>query len=361
MRKLAIALPLLMSACIQEAVITTAVVEPRLGYYGAIKFGNLTVGDALSSVIYIDNKKGTSSIEGPSFDLPGVFQYQELSAPPCTLATVPAGYRCEYTLTFAPADAQQYSGSVSFRGSTLVIDGMGLSPGELTLSQYSKTIESVAGFDNQFLIELSNTGGSYIPYPEITFPSSNGYSIASTNCDTILGPGKKCNLVLSVKKTVAGAFNENATLTSSSSIKILNISGTVMPGPAYGIIYFSTVGVYAQASNTCQFDVKTTPVLDLYGNVVSEGTILTVGANTVNFSILGGFTVSTDSSGVATARVQTSLSNGPANFTVTGDSGGAAGKYYFIICSGGSCAGHTDQYIGNIIPAISNSGCSWTP
>lgn len=291
---------------------STVAIDKSITSNGLTAFTKVQVGDIVKTKITFYN----SSSESKSISLLGDSSFSinisditdNLN---CYHNIVISGLKCTYEVYFAPSASGAYSANLTFNGESIILSGTGVNPGILTLSQNSTDLGSYnAGDTKYFSIIISNTGSSPMAYPEMS--TLSGLTQTSNTCESIIYPEISCEIFFSYKKTVSSTFSDTFTITYLNQINTYTLSGITAPLEPYGDVSFqSPIGLTTHGS-TMTF--TTNQILDIYGNIIADGTIATVLLNNLTFTDLTTTKTFSSSNGYITFQV---INSGAAGQTGT--------------------------------------------
>jgi hypothetical protein len=227
-------------------------------------FGGKTLTTVNAHTFTVTNTGGVPStgLSGAALTLP--FRYKGGSFPgtggDCT-ATVPAAGTCNIVVEYAPTTSGlhtdtltlNYSNGVAAQTSSRAIQGTGLMPAVLSISQldpYDYGTFAI-GTSNDFTFTVSNSGGSdatIISGTGLTAPflfKGGAYPGTGGTCAGPTVAGGSCTIVVSFNPIVVGVFNSTITLNyndgAASQSTSRNVTGTganpalltISNGPTY--------------------------------------------------------------------------------------------------------------------------------
>jgi hypothetical protein len=274
----------------------------------------LTVGEPVTLSVMAKNAAGQGIAEAP-------VQAQPLSPDTVvepTTATTDANGQATFTITMAPqVSANQVQFSADAQQATVVIQGRAGAPAELHLTPSSSS--AVAGEDIQLQARVQDKAGNPVPGVEVQF-SPRSAETSSTPSTGVTDAQGVASAVIKTSPTAGGNRVQVAvTGLSAQDIEIQGRAGA----PA-------RVTLQADSTDTVAGGIVTLSLLvqDQHGNAVA--TVPVDLSATPEGAALEGKAVTTDASGGAQVRLQTSTAAGPntvqahvanlpdAHLTVTG-------------------------------------------
>lgn len=286
--------------------------SPSIQIRGVADFGKVLLGDQMDSIVTLDNSKSSAStsvlfqISSPFF----ILSYEPSS---CSTTSVPSGTVCNYKLRFAPSVVGSFQSVLLFKGETANFYGIGIKPGEISASPTSFNAGQVqAGSINDFPVRLTNTGASDVLYPSFNAPPE--LTVSGTTCPTVIRSNNQCIVyVRFIPKETNPAYLGAMTILSSDSPIQLTVAASIKPGASDGNITFSLnpsvldLTVASPSVQPIPVTVTTTPIKDKYGNLIEDGTPVTI--NTFNLDL--------QEDPVNHNHTQLFTRNGVVSFTVT--------------------------------------------
>jgi hypothetical protein len=194
----------------------------------SVNFGNLNIGSAASQTLILANTGSASasitqvSESGSGFSVSGL-------ASPYTLA---AGATVSVTVTFAPATASVYSGTVTVlsdaANSSLAValsgNGTQLQQAQLSANPSSLSFTGVsAGSSAVQTVTLTNSGNAAANISQIS-ESGSGFSVSGITVPLALDPGVAVSFQVTFSPALAGGYGGTATIISNAANSQLAIS-----------------------------------------------------------------------------------------------------------------------------------------
>jgi hypothetical protein len=302
------------------------------------------VGESRYTTIKISNKSTYAHEIFSDINFP--FEVERSYPDSCSFQEIKANETCSYKIKFSPASEDTFSFYVTANSITTNITGESLSQGQIELSVNSVDFGTISTGDsiNQN-ITITNTGGSSFTFGSLSVNSE--YSLNTTECPVVLPPGETCNASIEFyPKTASTAYSYRLEM-SSDPLGYIDFTGVVLPSGAFGDIPLS----YSNTMNNGDVqEIVIGPIVDEYGNIVSEGTGVAIGTNNIKISYTdsGGslmygltsnpclssdpisteactsYSLVTDADGLVTIRLYGSESDILANLTVASTNGANA-------------------------------------
>ncbi len=197
----------------------------------SFNFGNVLVGSSGTQTITLSNS-GTASVTISAASASGTgFSLTGLSVP----ATLNAGQNTSFTVSFAPASAASFTGSVSITSNapgsplTIALSGTGVTATfQLTPNPTSLSFGSVnLGSNSSLSASLSNTGNSNVTISSVTV-SGAGFTASGVTPGTTLTPNQTVTLSVAFAPASAGSVTGSVSVASNAtnSPTIIALSGT---------------------------------------------------------------------------------------------------------------------------------------
>lgn len=251
--------------------------ETHIQLSGLSDFGKVILGDQTES-LYILKNENSSNPTPVTLNLSPPFFIVGASPSSCQPSMVPAGINCLYKIRFNPDEKGQYSFSLGFRGETLRLYGEGILPGKLSLSPMAVDLKAmVAGEQKSVEFVISNQGEALLSLPELSLPSD--LSFHSSTCDTFIRPSASCLIVLKVSPTIrTNTYFKKAIFSSGQDKKEAIFSGEIKSDASSGNISFvqDPLKQVLYLNENQPIQIYTQPIKDRFGNLVEDGTAVTV-------------------------------------------------------------------------------------
>lgn len=243
---------------------------------GLRNFGQVILGDQVESEYSLINDSEEAASVSLSLSAP--FYVVGASPSACTPYLVPKKTECFYKIRFSPDQKGHFQFSLSFLSESLSFIGEGILPGQMSLSPSAFDLgQMTAGEEKTVEVQLLNSGEANLAFPDLAFDLETAF--LSTTCDQLIAPKTSCLIRFKVSPRLkTDAFAKTITLTSGLNKIEVVLSGSVRAGPSSGTISFSldpNKQVLLQNENL-NISVQTQPLLDQFGNVVEDGTSVTV-------------------------------------------------------------------------------------
>jgi Cep192 domain 4/Abnormal spindle-like microcephaly-assoc'd, ASPM-SPD-2-Hydin len=203
-------------------------IQPQISVVPAsVGFGNVTVGVTNTQTLAISNP-GTANLSVTQASLVGTgFGFSGLTVP----LSVPPGGSSAFTVSFTPASANSFSGSLTLVNNTLTsplvipLAGTGVSPvAQLTASPTSLSFGSVTtGASGTQSLTLANTGNSSVSVSQISITGA-GYSAAGFALPVTLAAGQSTSFSVTFTPTTTGNLSGSVTVSSNATNSPLAIS-----------------------------------------------------------------------------------------------------------------------------------------
>lgn len=318
------------SACLkpEEAPKTpTSSKNIELRIQGLSTFGSILLGEVRQTNIIIKNNSDSQ------YDLPtemGSSFSIVRTTPPCTQNKIPARGSCTSLIQFSPDVVGQYVGRYTVGDSFVELSGNGIIGGDISLSE--KTIEMgplASGVEYIKTITLTNVGDFTVNFPTFTLPE--GYKIISNYCGGFINSRRSCDIKFEVIKKTLGPHSDIILMSSTSRgsgtvITQIVFNSLVSPGVPSGEIGISTILPSFDATIQSDELFTTFPILDNYGNVVSDGTPVSV--SLVNLALSESTNVFYTQNGRISFKIKSTTTKGPASITlISGNSFGLISLY----------------------------------
>lgn len=218
---------------------------------------------------------------------------------------------------------------------TVLLSGRGISGGSLFVEDLDNQTSwdvgtTTAGQESRRVYRISNLGDSLItaPFKSINAqtPIRPGIFKGIDTCPLQIPAGNTCTLEIVSRKTIAGTFSETVVFSSAEGgDQPITITNVVIPGEAFGSITLTGVPSFipvcdsSNPANNCPiYVVQTSEIRDSFGNILSNGTPISVNAN-ANVRLLGSFpTPSVNGRITFTFQARTTI--GRANVSVSRNS-----------------------------------------
>jgi hypothetical protein len=254
---------------------------PSISVRGLTDFGSVLLGDQIDSVVVLDNRDG-SSASAVNFKLDTPFYIISYQPNTCSIFSVPSGTICNFKIRFSPSVVGQFKAGIEFKQNFASIFGAGIRPGEISVSTTNFQVGTVlAGSTSSYSVQFTNTGNSDVLYP--TFISPEELVVSSTTCPGIIRPSGQCLITIQftpvrTNQTYAGLLQIQ---TQGSPVQLL-FQGKVGPGPSDGNIRFklnpevTELTVASPSVPPLPVKVTTLPITDHFGNLVEDGTVVSV-------------------------------------------------------------------------------------
>ena len=207
-------------------------IQPQIAVTpSSVSFGNITVGANGSQTVSIRNT-GTATLSVTQASLAGTgFTSSGLALP----LSIPAGGSSAFTVSFAPASAGTFSGSISLisnaPNSSLVIplSGAGVATTlQLSASPISLSFGNLAtGTTATQSVKISNTGNSSVSVSQIN-ATGTGFSTNGITLPLTLAAGQSTSFSVTFAPTSAGSLSGSVTVVSNAtnSPSTIALSGT---------------------------------------------------------------------------------------------------------------------------------------
>tara|TARA_Y100000034_G_scaffold136824_1_gene216115 strand:- start:15766 stop:19065 length:3300 start_codon:yes stop_codon:yes gene_type:complete len=295
---------------------------------GTVNFGGVLLGETRNAAIKMIN-------HGPD-RLEDIKTKMQLSAPfsavsfsgTCNDGFLVAEDSCIISIRFAPTLAGEFSQEINIDGFKTSTSGKGLLDGFMTLDITNINLGSiVAGDSFRQNIIISNEGDLIIDAPSFDLPS--GVVLGLNTCESFISPKKSCEVALDIRILNSGIYNKSVKLNSGGNNTQIDISASVSPDDPDGVISFVSTPTSLAADGTTRSTIQTREIRDSYGNIVEDGSVVTVSGTNLKFP--NGRTFSTVN-GIVSFEVESTTSRGVSTVSVL--SGQAAGFFSFLLTAG---------------------------
>jgi len=203
-------------------------VQPQISVIPAsVSFGSVTVGLTNTQTLTITNP-GTANLSVTQASLAGTgFGLSGLTLP----LSVPPGGSSAFTVSFKPASASSFSGSLTLVNNTpnspvvVALAGTGVSPVlQLTASPTSVGFGSIpTGSSATQSVALTNTGNSNVSLSQVSV-SGTGFSASGLALPLTLAAGQSTSFSATFAPTTAGSVSGSVTVTSNATNSPASIS-----------------------------------------------------------------------------------------------------------------------------------------
>ncbi len=223
--------------------VTGAYVTPNTN---TLSFGSQAVGatSAAMTVTFTNNGYGASGEADSYTSSSGAFQVTIPSA----CYSIAVGSSCTASVTFTPAAATNYSGTITFAESygniVIAVTGVGTSPtASVSLAPNPVTFaaQQAGSTSAAQTVTLSNSGGAALSISGVTISGTNASSFTQTNnCGSTVNAGSSCAISITFSPSAAGAYTATVNVadnaTGSPQSVTLNGTGTapqvsLLPSP----------------------------------------------------------------------------------------------------------------------------------
>ena len=310
---------------------------------GPINFGNVVLGEYRVAGILIKNDTSTSkNIAYPTVSAPFNI-YNPTSTCTSALASMSS---CVIGISFSPLTRQTYSAEVTVLDNTISFTGKGTTAGVLSSSPTSWAISTTAGQAVNQTFTIYNDGDQSLPFPKIQ--NINDAAITSNFCGLLLTPNSSCDIMISFQRNTSGVYNDILTFSTTDGTSTVTsnvaVTSTLIPSNPDGAISFSNVPSTIIANGSDTHTINAT-VLDMFSNVVAEGTIVDLVG--VNITLASGNTAVVTNGKISFQIISTS--NKAITPTVTASSDNAYGQLVLNIGSGEAVGEITTQTFNHSI------------
>lgn len=313
---------------------------------GAIKFGNVNVGEYKEAIVRVTNHGpevatfDQSTILAP-FSIPKITE-------PCSSGTIPVNATCNITVRFTPVARGSFNTVIVVGDKTQESTGYGLdAAGVIDYSVSTWDLGSVvSGAESSREISLTNNGDYTVMAP--SFNPLAGYSRSFNECGSSIASKRTCLMRFTIVKTAIGTATDSLQFVSANATPhtVLVYSNTI-PGPPSGIISLINAPSSIVANNVDTKQIEIAPIRDQYGNVVSAGTSVVI--SVTNLEIVGSNTRLTNNAGVFDSPFTVKSTSVRGDSTVSLASGTASGFLRFRALSGPAVGTVTAQeYINSV-------------
>jgi len=311
---------------------------------GSLPFGGVLVGDYKEATVRITNY-GPDEIKNfnPVLVLP--FSVQNISSP-CNTGKIPVLATCYVKIRFSPTSLGIVNDSLIVGDKSQVISGKGLtSAGSLSYSISSWNLgEVVAGAVNVQEITITNDSDFVVEAP--TTNTISGISRTYNECGTYIYSKRSCVMRFSIIKQTTGIAADTLTFSSPNVSSFdVSINSIVKPGPPSGTIGFNNPPTSIIANGGIDTKtIQTFPIRDEFGNIVADGTEVSILANNANATTP---TTRPTSGGLTSFPISSTTQRGDVTITVI--SGAATGFLRFPSLAGPGTGDITAKpYIGTV-------------
>lgn len=286
------------------------VIELTVG--GFQNFGGVSLGGSLVSKLIVKNRTGEIvEIDRSKFSSPfQVYSYEGQ----CNLNEI-YGEQCTFFIKFAPNSEGSFSSTLSVRGYSKTFNGIGLASNKLSINTSSWTIGSVeAGSVTKKSFILENRGDNYLSLP--TIQGSSDFTLSYTTCPQNIAPKSTCLYEISYQKTTSGIFAVTIDLVTEEGATIpIFTQSEIYPSTPAGLISIQGWPSLLESDGVTEYNL-TASILDEYGNLVSDGRLVSIAVE--NVSLIGSSTRATQN-GQISFSLKASTTKGFSSVTILSD------------------------------------------
>ena len=190
----------------------------------SLSFGSVAVGSSQSQTASISNSGGANLTVSQATATGTGFSIAGLALP----VTLTPGQTAAFTVTFAPQNSGNLSGSVSFKSdvasASIALAGTGLAAGALGASPASVNFGNVqVGTNQSQTITLANNGGASVTISQAS-GSGAGFSLSGLSLPLTLQAGQATTFTATFAPATAGSAKGNIALANNGSAAALNIA-----------------------------------------------------------------------------------------------------------------------------------------
>lgn len=315
---LSILCALIVTSCLSQENETNQSVPIKnieLKVQGLSNFGNILVGDTRETLIIIKNN--TNEKHNLQSEISSHFLITEVSLP-CYENILPENSTCNARIKFSPNSVGNFIGAYKVGDSVIELTGKGVIGGDILISETSIDLGVLSsGVDYYKTLTLTNVGDSTVIFPDFVFPE--GYRIMSNYCGSFLNPKTRCNIRIEIIKPTIGPHIDKAEMVaiskgSGSKKTEIFFYSVVSPGIPSGEIKISSILPSMEAGSEIEEIITTQPILDNHGNIVSDGTPVTVSIE--NLSLSEESNIFFTQSGIISFKIKSTTKKGPASITI---------------------------------------------
>lgn len=295
---------------------------------GTSNYGGIVIGGRKDAAIQVTNSKD----EAVKLNLDEQIQppfYVVSRSSDCLDDVIEKNRTCTISIRFSPTEEGEFSLVFKVDDKTVTLEGVGLVSGVLQLDDTNWEVgESAAGIIRTKNFKLKNLGDLTVKTPVFTLP--NYITLGFNECGSFIAAKAECTFSLEAQMTEARSYSDTLRFESEDGgpVEIL-LTAEIVPATPSGLVRFVEVPE-SMSSDGQEFVIKTQPITDAFNNVVVDGTLINVNANS-NLLILTGNQYETES-GVIEFRIRTKTIKGNGTISVTSDQ--ANGFISFPITAG---------------------------
>jgi len=194
--------------------------------------------------------------------------------------------KCTISVRFTPSEEGEFKLDFSVNDQKINFVGVGLVSGVLQLDQTNWEIgNSSAGIIKSKTFKLKNLGDLTVKSPQFNLPSY--ITLGFNECGSFIPAKAECRFSLDAQMTEAREYNDTLRFESEDGgfVEIL-LTSLITPSTPSGLIQFKAIPE-SMSSEGEEFLIESKPITDAFGNIVTDGTIISVNVNS-NLLILTG-------------------------------------------------------------------------